>query len=677
MEADFGGWATKAGLECSDGRTITPEAFKHMDGIQVPLVWQHGHDSPTNVLGHAVLEARPEGVYARGFFNDTPAGVTSKALVKHKDVNRLSIWANQLTERVLAAGKKSVLHGMICEVSLVLKGANPGAFIDYVNIAHGDGSFTTAQDEAIITTGIELDLEFGHAAAATTDTTTTPPAADDTLTVQDVYDAMTPEEQAVVHYLVGVAEANGGQAQHSDGSANTGDANTGGNLEHTEGNNNVTNRNVFESGTGGAAGGENNTLSHADVATATKNIFELAFKNKASLRATAEDYALAHGINSIDVLFPEFKNVGGSTPEFNSRRMAWVQGVLDGVSRSPFSRVKTISADITLDDARAKGYVKGTLKKEEWFSVSKRTTTPTTIYKKQKLDRDDIVDITDFHVVAWMKGEMSVMLKEEIARAILIGDGRAVDDDDKIKDPVGASSGEGIRSIANDHELYVTTLQVNIDDAGSNYNEVVEAILRGMRFYKGTGTPTLYTTLPIMTEMLLAKDSLGRRYYNTKAELVSALMVADIVPVEVMESLTDGTIGILVNLVDYNIGNDRGGEVNLFDFFDIDYNQMKYLIETRLSGALTKIKSAILIKKTSGTNVLATPTMPTFNAVTGALTIPTVTGVVYKHGATTVNAGGSPYTVVAGTPWVIDATPASGYYFFDNAEDQWTFATEA
>jgi capsid protein/prohead serine protease len=677
MEADFSGWATKAGLVCSDGRTITPQAFQHMNGVQVPLVWKHGHDSIDNVLGHVLLETREEGVYCYGFFNDLTQGVNAKKLVQHKDLDSLSIWANNLVEKMIGKSKQ-VLHGMIREVSLVLAGANPGAKIDYIAIQHGEGGdLEELADEAIIHTGLPIEFEQQ--------------ASDEDLeheTIQEVYDSFTELQKTVVHYMIGAALEQGqaGEATHSgtdsekekveeapkEPESPVEEPTVEEDLTHQEGS--TMTRNVFEL-KGGTQGGvaTATTLSHDDM----KGIFADAVK-RGSLREAVENYAVAHGIDDIDVLFPNARTLT-DTPEFIKRRTEWVANVLNGVRNSPFSRIKTILADITQDEARAKGYIKGTLKKEEFFGVTKRTTGPTTVYKKQKLDRDDILDITDFDVVAWIKGEMRLMLEEEIARAILIGDGRDAGDDDKVKDPAGATDGTGIRSIVNDHEMYVTTLRVNLADASSSYAELIDEILLGRRFYRGTGQPTLYTTNTVATRMLLVKDTTGRRLYTNKAELVSALNVADIVEVEAMEEMVNaGTLlGILVNLTDYNVGTDRGGEVNFFDFFDIDYNQYKYLDETRVSGALVRYKSAIKIVPVASTDVLAVPTKPTFDPETGALTIPTVTGVTYKHGVTTVTNGGSPYTVAVGTPWTIDATANSGYYFESDAEDSWTFTAEA
>jgi hypothetical protein len=668
MEPDFSGWATKANLRCSDGRTITPDAFKHMDGQTVPLVWQHAHSEPANVLGKATLTHTSEGVRADCYFNNSATAQTAKELVEHGDIRSLSIYANQLIEKA-----KAVMHGMIREVSLVMSGANPGAYIDQVTIRHADGDIEELEGEAVISMMEELFHADGGDDSE----------SDDELTIQDVYDSMTPEQQDVVTYLVSAAvEATQEPGDEPDDSAEHSNNNSGeDNLSHKGGAAPMT-RNVFDqTSTGSAPAGK--TLTHAQTA----EIFELARKNGgvSSLRDLINEYAithnivkegeLQHGITPMDVLFPNFTNLD-NTPQFLSRRMEWVEGVLNGCSKTPFSSVRSIVADITQESARALGYIKGNYKKEEWFSVTKRTTTATTVIKKQKLDRDDIIDITDFDVVAWMKVEMMVMFREELARAILIGDGREVDDPDKIKDPSAATSGAGIRSIINEHELYKTDVFVNLDDASSSYEELVEAVMRSMRFYKGTGSPVFYTTLPILSNLLLIKDGFGRRLYNSKADLASAMMVSDIIPVEVMETLTDGTLGIIVNLSDYNIGANRGGETSLFDFFDIDYNQYKYLVESRISGALTKVKSALVVKKTASSNVLATPTKPGWVKSTGVVTIPTITGVVYKNSDTNATlTAGAQTALTSGQFLNVVAVPASGYFFeTDGLSQKWNFS---
>ena len=666
MDADFSGYATKAGLKCSDGRTITPEAFKHMDGQTVPLVWQHGHKDPANVLGHALLEARDDGVYAYGFFNNTDGGNKAKALVEHKDIVSLSIYANQLVEK-----SKKVFHGFIREVSLVLSGANPGAVIDNVAIKHSDGEIEELDDEAVIYTGLELahsdeveeveeTTETEDENLETEDEETVEHADDSDLTIQDVYDSMTDDQKTVVHYMIGAAleeKAPAKAASHSDDNSEA--------LIHEEGTEEMT-RNVFEQSNTGVTG-EKHELSHEDV----RGIVADASKC-GSLKEAVNNYALSHGIENIDVLFPDARAVD-DTPEFVKRRTEWVAGVLSGVRSSPFSRIKTRSADLTFDEARAKGYIKGTLKKEEFFGVSKRTTSPTTIYKKQQLDRDDILDITDFDVVMWMKGEMRIMLEEELARAILIGDGRDVDDEDKIKDPAAASDGNGIRSILNDHELYVTHVNVALAADTPDYNVVVEEVMRARRFYKGSGTPTFYTTVVNATEMLLSKDQFGRRRYNNRTELANALGVASVVDVEVMES-EPNLIGIIVNLQDYVVGADRGGDISLFDDFDIDYNQYKYLIETRVSGALTKVKSAMVVHRQASGDVLVAPVEPAFDGVD--ITIPTDANIDYAADGVT-QTDGATVAVAPGETVVITAAPTAGHYFRTNEQDQWSFTNDA
>lgn len=665
MEPDFSGYVTKAGLKCSDGRTITPEAFKHMNGSTVPLVWRHDHDSAENVLGHVVLEHRNDGVYGKGYFNDTKQGQNAKALVQHKDITAMSIFANQLVEKA-----KSVLHGMIREVSLVLAGANPGALIDYVRVAHSDdpNDVTVLDDEAVIYTGLTFQHEDAKVEEKKTETKeekTEETVEHDGSTVRDVYDAMTEEQKAVLNYMVGAAlQAAANNAAHSD-NKNEGD------LEHQEGTDDMTKRtNVFEQQQGGEQK-EQHTLTH----DAMKGIVADAVK-RGSLKAAVEAYALEHGINDIDILFPDAKTIG-NTPDFNKRRTEWVANVLNSTRHSPFSRVKSIVADLTQDDARAKGYIKGSYKKEEWFGLTSRITTPTTVYKKQALDRDDVLDITDFDVVAWLKAEMRLMLEEELARAILIGDGRDPGDEDKVKDPGAAAEGAGIRAIANENELYATTVYINLGDASSSYTEVVESVMRARRFFKGTGTPTFYTTAQTLVEMMLTKDTLGRRLWNNKAELAAALMVADIVEVEVMDQESD-ILGIIVNLQDYNVGADRGGEINMFDDFDIDYNKQKYLIETRISGALVRIKSAMVLRTTTGTNVLVAPNDPTFVSSTGVVTIPSQTGVVYKNADTSATlSSGAQSALSAGATLNVVAVPASGYYFATSEEDTWSFTRPA
>ncbi len=663
MEADFSGWATKAGLLCSDGRTIMANAFRHQDQTKVPLVWQHGHTDPENVLGHAILENRDEGVYCYGFFNKSPKADHSQVLLEHGDINMMSIWANELMER-----SKKVLHGTIREVSLVLSGANPGAVIENVTIRHSGDDEEVLEDEAIIYTGLELEHqsppdekseetkteeEITHAAGdkpgGTDDDDAEP-------TVQDVYDSLTDEQKQVVHYMLGEAIAATKSELKQD---NLGDAG-----EQTQEGNNTMAHNVFEKGNDTAtqegspsatASGEA-VLSHADVAGIVADATRMG-----SLKEAVKAYAISHGIDNIDVLFPEARTLG-NTPDWNKRHTEWVAQVIGGASKSPFSRVKTFTADLTEDEARAKGYIKGDLKKEEFFSVAKRVTTPTTIYKKQKLDRDDMIDITDFDVVQWLRGEMRLMLDEEIARAVLIGDGRDIAADDKINQ-------QNIRPIASDHQLYATTVNVNIDDANSSVAEIIDAIILNRSEYRGTGRPTFFTTETYISKFLLLKDTVGRRIYKNLEELAAELRVEAIVPVEVMES-EDDLVGILVNMTDYVIGADRGGAVSMFDDFDIDYNQYKYLIETRISGALNKLKSALVVRKVASTATAVVPTDPTFDGTT--ITIPTVTGVTYKRSDTDATVTGT-LAVPVGESREIYAVANSTYYFASDADTRWTF----
>lgn len=642
MESDFSGYATKAGLKCSDGRTIMSDAFKHQDKTRVPLVWQHGHNDPKNVLGHAILENRPDGVYAYGFFNGTAPAEHAKGLLQHGDINMMSIWANNLIER---AGK--VLHGAIREVSLVLSGANPGALIENVTIRHSDDNIDILEDEAIIFTGLELIHAKGDGEESDEDDEDDPKEE----TVEEIYESMTDKQKEVLHYMLGEAlEAAAGEAKHD----NTGKDNQEGDS--------MSRNNVFEKDSKKEEKG-NIVLNHSDIQSIVADASKVG-----SLKDAVENYALSHGITNIDVMFPEAKALT-NTPEFMQRRTEWVNNLLTGARKSPFSRIKTLTADITVEEARAKGYIKGNMKKEEFFGVAQRVTTPTTIYKKQKLDRDDMVDITDFDVVSYLKSEMRLMLDEELARAILLGDGRDVASEDKISET-------NIRPIARDHELYTSVINVNIDDANSSVQEIVDEIVGNRHFYKGTGLPTMYTTELYISRFMLLKDSVGRRIYKTLEELATELRVSEIVPVEVMEEYED-IVAVLVNPVDYVIGADKGGNVSMFDDFDIDYNQYKYLMETRVSGALTKLKSAIVVKKVAAEDVLVTPTPPTFDGAD--IEITDTTGVVYTNAATEApmtNSGG-PYTVPAGESVLVIATAASGYYFASSENKSWMFTNVA
>lgn len=582
---DFSGWATRNDLKCSDGRVIRRDAFKHDDGIKVPLVWNHQHNDPRNVLGHAWLENRPEGVYTYGFFNDSESGEIGKILVKHGDICALSIYANQLQQRGC-----DVLHGEIREVSLVHAGANPGAFIDSM-LKHGENS----DDEAIIYTGMPLYLSHSDAdkqedkaddgekkeTSEKKDDPEKKTDSDEEKTVADVINSMTEEQKNVMYAMIGRAMDDQGESD-SESEDNNDDDSKGGT--------NTMKHNVFDKDDRQ----KENVLVHSDGSEVSSEEISTIFgdiKRYGSLK----DSVLAHGIDNVDYLFPDAQTLA-NTPEFIQRDTGWVKKVMSGVHHTPFSRIKSIFADITEDDARAKGYFKGKLKKEEVFGLLKRTTTPTTVYKKQKMDRDDVVDITDFDVVAWLKSEMRMMLDEELARAYLIGDGRLASSDDKINE-------QNIRPILKDEELYTIQATVSVQSSATEDDkarEFIRTAIKARKNYKGSGQPTLYTTEDILTDCLLLTDTTGRDLYTDVAQLAKKLRVKEIVTVPVMEGVNGknggALMGIIVNLVDYNVGADRGGAVNMFDDFDIDYNQQKYLIETRCSGALIKPYSAIALE---------------------------------------------------------------------------------
>ena len=596
---DFCGYATKNDVRCSDGLTIRHNAFAGNHGSTVPLVWQHGHNDPNNVLGHAKLENRKDGVYAYGFFNDSDSARTAKQLLTHGDVNAMSIYANRLSKKKTGTGA-DVVHGNIVEVSLVLSGANPGALIDTIAFQHADGEEV---DEAIIYTDDELSMTdtpeeaehsdeskdvsdgsnqetVSHAdktpvedEPSTTASKKEAPVAEKT--VQDVFNEFTEEQKNVVYFLIGQAleEAGVGDDDDTEGAP----------VSHSGGN-------IFEDGYMADDNGDRE-LAHSAFAEA---ISDAKNRRLDSFRDAFLEHAGTYGIDNIDILFPDAQLTGD--PSFIKRDDSWVNGVLNGAKHSPFARIKTVHADITADEARARGYIKGRLKKDEVFRLLKRVTTPTTIYKKQKLDRDDVVDITDLDVVAWMKGEMRGMLDEELARCVLVGDGRDSVSEEKISE-------EHIRPIWKDSDLYAPKVLL---DADATTDQIVDAIVLGFENYEGKGIPTFYTTRQMATAMLTLKDKIGRRLYDTKEALAAALGVKAVVEVPVMNGLkrhdedtnTDiSLVGIVVNMPDYTIGSDKGGSVSLFDDFDIDYNTYKYLIETRASGALTVPKSAIIIEK--------------------------------------------------------------------------------
>ena len=549
---DFSGWATKNNLLCSDGRTILKDAFKHNDGQTVPLVWNHQHNEPNNVLGHALLENRDEGVYAYCTFNDTESGQEAKKLVQHKDVCALSIYANQLKQQGM-----NVVHGAIREVSLVLAGANPGAFIDSV-IAHGEES----NEEAIIFTGEDIIIEHADNERKTEESKADnkEKKPDGEKTVGEVFEAFTDEQKDVVYAMVGQALKDAGVSDKENEEEND--------MKHNVFDNDQKNENV---------------LSHDAMNTIIAD-----GKRFGSLKESFIQHAAEYGIENIDWLFSEAKNLNNPTAFIDRQPNGWVKIVMNGVHHTPFSRVKSVFADITADEARARGYVKGNLKMEEVIKLLKRTTDPTTVYKKQKLDRDDVIDITDFDVVSWLKAEMRTMLDEELARAYVFGDGRSAVSADKIDDTK-------IRPIISDVDLFTIKKTVTPGENEALGHAIIRTVVKAQDEYRGSGDLTFFTKAGAVSDMLLLEDTQGHRLYKDINELALACGVNRIV--KVPDSIVPtGYHGVIVDLNDYNVGADKGGSINMFDDFDIDYNQQKYLIETRCSGALTKPYSAIALK---------------------------------------------------------------------------------
>ena len=568
---DFSGWATRNDMLCADGRTIRKNAFKGNDGAEVPLVWDHNHSGPENVLGHALLENRDEGVYAYCVFNDTEKGKTAKSLVQHGDVRSLSIWANGLME----VGK-DVIHGCIRELSLVLAGANPGAFIDEV-MAHGDG------EDAGLILGYDENIMLYHSAEPQKDNSDDEEKKSDDKqenksdgeTIQDIYNTLTDKQKKVVENMIGEALNKG----KSEDKKETSDDKTKNNDSNKE--DKVMKHNVFDQN--GQKNNEN-ILSHSAVAEIIGDGKRYGSLKESFLAHTAE-----YGVDQVDMLFPEYQSVNGETPQFIKRQPdGWVDTVMNGVHHTPFSRIKMVFADLREDEARAKGYMKGKLKKEEVFGLLKRTVDPTTVYKKQKMDRDDVVDITGLDVIAWLKGEMRMMLNEELARAILFGDGRSTLSEDKISE-------SNIIPVVADADLYTIKKVVTTETNEKLGHALITAAVKAQDDYEGSGNTTLYAASSTITDMLLLEDADGHRMYKDMNELALAMNVSRIVRVPA-SIIPDKVYGVIVDLNDYNVGADKGGAVNMFDDFDIDYNQMKYLIETRCSGALTKPYSAIVLK---------------------------------------------------------------------------------
>lgn len=552
---DFSGWATRNDLHCSDGRTIRRDAFKDCDGKTVPIFWNHQHDSVDNVLGHGLLENRPEGVYFYGAFNDDEEGVKARKRVQHGDIRSLSIMANQLKQI-----GSDVIHGIIREVSLVPAGANPGAFIDTV-MAHGE----EVGDAMIL--GYDENIVIYHAEELDEDDKEN--VTEDNKKLEDIIASMSDEQRTVMYGLIGEALGLNPEDETLEQSEKLG----GNDMKF----------NVFENRDKDR--GKTGVLMHSDGSEVTIDEISEIFKDAKRL-GSLKDAVLQHGIDQVDYLFPDDRTIT-TQPTFIQRDMGWVSDIMGSVHHTPFARVKSVFADITEDDARAKGYIKGKMKKEEFFGLIKRRTEPTTVYKKQKMDRDDMIDITDFDVAAWLKTEMRMMLNEELARAYLIGDGRPASSDDHIND-------QNIRPVAFDDDLFTVHVNVTVENSATEdvkAKEFIRTVIKNRKNYKGSGNPTLYTTEDMLTDMLLLEDTLGHALYADEAALARKLRVKKIVTVPVMEGVNgkggNPLVGVVVNMNDYNVGADRGGAVNMFDDFDIDYNQQKYLIETRCSGAMT------------------------------------------------------------------------------------------
>lgn len=617
LKYDFSGWATRNDLVCADGRTIRHNAFEDCDGKTVPLVWNHQHDEPGNILGHALLENRKDGVYAYCTFNETDAGKAAKMLVQHGDIASLSIYANGLKQ----TPSKDVTHGVIREVSLVVAGANPGAFIDFVDMAHGEGG----EQEMILSAYEPISLfrpdekpPLVHKAGSEDGKKEDKPKGDgkeekpeDEKTVQDVVDSMTEEQRTVMYALIAAAmEELDSQKGKGDGGDDD-DDDPDKKSDKTKGGNKTMKHNVFEN-----KDTQDTVLSHSDRA----DILALAKSNsvgslQTALKIYAEQNELKHGIDNIESLFPDFKDLRPGAPERVTRDQGWVTAVMQKVHKSPISRIRTRQMDTRKDSIRAHGYQKGKRKTLSGnMNVITRTTDPQTVYRTDALHRDDIVDITDFDVVEYQYAVMRENLNEEVATAIMVGDGREADDEMKISE-------DHIRSIWNDNDLYTIHYDVDIEAAraelngsktdmsfGENYiysEAIITAALYAREKYKGTGTPDFFCTPHLVNVMLLARDMNGRRIYNSKADLAAALNIGELYTAEQFEGLVrmddEGTkhklLGLFVNLADYTVGSTKGGEITRFDQFDIDFNQQKYLIETRLSGALTRVYSAIALEE--------------------------------------------------------------------------------
>lgn len=594
MNVDFSGYVTKNDVTCSDGRKIRKDAFQHNDGNVVPLVWQHLYNDPEMIIGKIFLENREDGVYGYGALNHTDKAETMRKLLEHGDITSMSIHANKLIER-----NGEVFHGDIKEVSLVVAGANPEATIEHVTLHHSDGMETELDDEAVIHhSGIIDSFDGDGQVIDLYDQDGTLQHADDEEdggtsdgeTIAEIFDTLTDKQKNVVYAMIGAAVEDASSSKTTESTEDK----TMKQSDIDEGGKEMKTTRPFETNGKVEKKGE---LTHSELENLAKEVFADCQNNKTNFKDALMHAAKDYGIENIEILFPDAQTVTNA-PEFVKRRTEWVSTVLSGTKHSPFSRIKSIFADITADEARARGYIKGNQKIEEVFPVMSRTTTPQTIYKKQKLDRDDIIDITSFDVVAWLRAEMRVMLDEEIARAILVGDGRLVTSTDKIKE-------EHIRPIWTDDNFYAYHMELA---KTATLNDLADAFVRVRNHYEGSGRPVTFMSPETVTDLMLQRDSDGKRLYKTEQELADALRVSKIIEVPIFSGLTrkytptggsEKTVklnAIVVNLADYTVGADKGGQVTMFDDFDIDYNQYKYLIETRISGALTGYHSAIVIE---------------------------------------------------------------------------------
>lgn len=695
MEPDCSGFVSRANTKCTDGRVIMPNAFAHQDGATVSVVYQHNHNDINQVLGYAVLSNKDDGLWGDVFFNETPGGSAAKAAVAHKSLNKFSVWAKDLVER-----GEFVHGGEVQEVSVVLSGANPGSIIERNILVHGN-----IDDDVMVFIGGEIEhsavkeetpVEAPPAEAPKQDPTPADaPPAEVEETVADVLGTLNEKQKLAVNQLVedvsteAVTTALAAEAepeavlQHD-------------NL-HPEGNTQMTHTNAFERGgtptqIGTVHGG---TLKHDDMVSVLGTAKGLG-QTPDSMRSVNEQlmggslreflrsaagrelmHADTYGLDNIEVLFPDAQKLRGR-PDWVDRRQEWVKTFMAGTSHSPFSRVKTMYADITADEARARGYERGNLKMDEVFPIFARSTGPTWVIKKQRLDRQDIIDIVDFDVVAWMKAEMRGKLDEEIARAALFGDGRPkmVDgklNPDKIRDPgKDNESGDGIRAIVDDHELYATSFDIPLDVSlkGQAWNVLLDGITEAGEFYLGSGNKTAFMAYKYATRLLTIRDDWGKRLYRNLDEVAGDMDVSRIVRVPTELFPTD-VLCIVLDLADYNFGTNRGGEITMFDDFDILFNQYHYLIETYLSGALTLPYSAQIFRRVDPTDTLAAPVRPGFNAVTGVITIPTTTGVTYTNAETgAALVAGAQAAIAEGDTFIVEAVPSSAAFYFGTNDDR-------